>query len=217
MNRLVIALVALVSLVAVGLAVVIGGRQSVSVSEPASLSENMAPRTSTAEKMRTVENPANTAGAASTTTGPQSSGWDIVDVETLSSEELPEKLREELPAVLLAVNRERLMSARPGEKVMLPVASKQTQVMQVDRIKEHTEHDVRTIKGHVIKRGVRFPAVITLGQSSTLATIASGLGVFEVRGTRESAWLYDQNDLSPATFSGPDYVVPTQELPEGVK
>ena len=48
MNRRVIAFVALASLVAVGLSVVVGGRQSVSVSEPASLSENMAKRTSTA-------------------------------------------------------------------------------------------------------------------------------------------------------------------------
>ena len=138
-------------------------------------------------------------------------------MDTLSSKKLPEKLREELPAVLLAVNRDRLMSARPGEEVILPLASKQTQVMQVDHIKEHTEHDVRTIKGHVIKRGVKFPAVITLGQSSTLATIASGLGVFEVRGTRDIAWLYNQNDLSPASVSGPDYVIPSQELPDGAK
>lgn len=132
-------------------------------------------------------------------------GWALSDAD---DQRAPKKLREGIPATLIAIDRTVLQAVKPGDSFELSLGSQQSAVMQIADIVNYPEYTTTVLKGFT-GQSPGFPAVITLGASSTLATVGTATGTFELVGGGEMGWLYRQGDLSPPELrQEPDYVIP---------
>jgi hypothetical protein len=120
----------------------------------------------------------------------------------------PPKIRDELPATLLQLNRTALESLTEGDTLTLPISTSLSARMQVGTIKLNSNFGVTSLRGSTLVNGISLPTVITYGANSTLATISTAEGVYELRGTADMGWLYRSVDLGLPGGDAVDYVTP---------
>lgn len=125
----------------------------------------------------------------------------------------PGKVRDDLPATLMAVDRSLLESLGAGDQTLLPIGADETVVFSIDTRKHYDAYGVTSLKGSVRQNGTSLPVVITYGDDSTLATISTRSGTYELRGNESRAWLYRSRDLGIPGGPVVDYLIPDRSTP----
>ena len=123
------------------------------------------------------------------------------------------KVRDDIPATLMAIDRSLLESLDAGDQTLLPMGSDEAVVFTIDTRKHYDEYNVTSLKGSIRQNGTSLPVVITYGDDSTLATISTRTGTYELRGNTSRAWLYRSRDLGIPGGTVVDYLIPDRGTP----
>jgi hypothetical protein len=150
------------------------------------------------------------AAKSATTDTSTPTAWTLLDA---LPENAPRKVRDDLPATLLQLDRTLIESLAAGDALLLPISDTTTVSVKIDRAAVNTTYGVTSLRATALVDGARLPTVITFGEHSTLATVGTAEGVFELRGTAKLAWLYRSVDLGLPGGHEVDYVLSAPDLP----
>jgi hypothetical protein len=121
--------------------------------------------------------------------------------------ELPPAWDQVANARLLRLDRRRMGEIDTGGELEIPIPQLNATFTVVAERVETKASGARSVRGH-IEGDRRFGFVLTLGETSTFATIGTPQGIFNLAGNRELAWIVSQRELDRLLDpSRPDYVV----------
>lgn len=149
---------------------------------------------------------ANRAGAGEPAVDARAAIWSVAG--DVPESRLPRRNKQIEDQHLVAMDRRRLMALSPGDAVPVWIPDLDEDVtVHIERVEELASGN-RSIRGAV--DGIEpFSFVMTVGETAVFATIGTRVGVYNLRGNTDHAWLVSSRALRELVDpEKPDYRIP---------